>query len=222
MNNNKIDDMLLQRCRDILFSAVIGDVMDTMGFINQFLPQRIGPLTRNMICVGRAMPVQEADCTGPFTKPFGKMLEALDNLQNNEVYICAGSSLNYAQWGGLMSNRAKRLGAAGAVLNGYSRDTKEILELGFPVFSSGCYAKDQGVRGQVIDYRCPITFENGVVVKPGDIIFADMDGVVTIPQEIEKETLEKAFLKCNEENKVRTAILNGMPTMEAFEKFGVM
>lgn len=213
---------LFARCKKVLFSAVIGDVLDTLGYVHQFLPQRIQPLRFEMVCVGRAMTVQEADCTGPLKQPFGKMLEALDSLSENEIYICAGSSLGYAQWGGLMSNRAVRLGAAGAVLNGFSRDTNEILALNFPVFSSGRYAQDQGVRGQVIDYRCPITFENGVVVQPGDLVFADLDGVVVVPRAVEAEVLEKAFAKCTDENKVRTAIVEGMPTVEAFEKYGVM
>lgn len=216
------DAAMLQKCGETLFSAVIGDILDKMGYINQFLPQRIRPLRQDMVCVGRAMTVQEADCTGPLAKPFGKMLEALDSLTENEIYICAGSSVDYAQWGGLMSNRAKLLGAAGAVLNGYSRDTREILELNFPVFSSGCYAKDQGVRGQVIDYRCPITFENGVVVHPGDLVFGDLDGVVIVPKAVEGEVLTQALEKSQAENAVRTAILGGMSTVEAFDKHGVM
>ncbi len=121
-----------------------------------------------------------------------------------------------------MSNRALYLKAAGAILNGFSRDTTEILELGFPVFSSGLYSKDQGVRGMVIDYRCPITFENGVVVQSGDIVFGDLDGVVIIPQAIEEEVLVKAIEKSNEEKTVRDAIVRGMSTVEAFEKFGIM
>ena len=216
------DDSFYQKCRETLFSAVIGDVLDTLGFVNQFLPQRIHPLRDDMICVGRAMTVQEADCTGPMKKPFGVMLEALDQLKKNEIYICCGSSLSYAQWGGLMSNRAMQCQAAGAVLNGFSRDTNEILSLNFPVFSSGLYAKDQAVRGMVIDYRCPITFENGVLVRPGDLIFGDLDGVVIVPKEAEQETLSKAFEKCNKENFVRTSILKGMSAMEAFATFGVM
>lgn len=216
------DREFFEICKTSLFSAVIGDILDSMGYVNQFLPQRIKPLDDSYVCIGRAMTVQEADITGPLEKPFGKMFEALDSLQEHEVYICSGSSLNYAQWGGLMSNRAIHLKAAGAILNGYSRDTKEIKHLQFPVFSSGLYAQDQGIRGKVIDYRCPITFENGVVVQTGDIVFGDLDGVVIIPQAIEKEVLTKAIEKSNEENKVRDAITKGMSTVEAFEKFGIM
>src|SRR3546814_1308962 len=70
-------------------------------------------------------------------KPFGLMFEALDSLQRNEVYICSGASPRYALWGGLMSVRAMYQKAAGAVVNGYSRDTNEVLQLNFPTFSLG-------------------------------------------------------------------------------------
>jgi regulator of RNase E activity RraA len=84
------------------------------------------------------------------------MLEALDDLKPNEVYICTGGSPRYALWGELMSIRAMHCGAAGAVLDGYSRDTRGILKLGFPTFSHGSYAQDQNPRGKVVDYRVPI------------------------------------------------------------------
>ena len=118
-----------------------------------------------MVTIGRAMPVLEADVYSEaigtsqnpiMQKPYGLLFEALDSLKENDVYICSGSSYNYALWGGLMSTRAIKLGAAGAVLDGYSRDTNEILALNFPTFSAGTYAQDQGPRGKVIDYDVAI------------------------------------------------------------------
>ena len=150
------------------------------------------------------------------------MFEALDALQSNEVYICTGSSPTYALWGELMSTRALRLGAAGAVLDGYHRDTRGILRLAFPTFSFGSYAQDQRVRGRVIDYRCPIQFANGVVVQPGDIVFGDIDGVVILPRAQERAILEAALDKVRGENRVRTAIEAGISTVEAFRTFGIM
>ncbi len=118
--------------RERLFTAAIGDVLDAAGFTRQFLPPEIRALTPDTVLVGRAMPVLEADCAGEMVghngqrEPFGLMLRALDELKPNEVYIATGASLRYALWGGLMSARAKTLGAAGAVLDGFHRDTKEI------------------------------------------------------------------------------------------------
>src|SRR5690606_23872803 len=100
-------------------------------------------------------------------KPFGLMLEALDDLKRNEVYVCAGASPTYALWGELMAVRAQTLGAAGAVVDGYLRDTTGILSLNFPSFSYGSYGQDQAPRGKVIDFRIPIQM-NGVLIHPGD------------------------------------------------------
>jgi 4-hydroxy-4-methyl-2-oxoglutarate aldolase len=224
------DDELFALMREQLFAAAIGDVLDTMGLQRQFLPPKIQPLHPDMVTVGRALPVLEADyfaCTDPHgqadlsRRPFGLMLQALDDLKRNEVYIATGGSPRYALWGELMSTRAQILGAAGAVVNGYSRDTKNILELGFPTFSLGRYAQDQGYRGKVVDYRVRIEME-GVSISPGDIVFGDLDGVLIVPKDTEREAVTKALEKVSKESAVRVAIVNGMSTVEAFEKFGVM
>ena len=222
------DEELFDLMRNELFTAVVGDVLDAAGLTHQFLPPQIKALSPDMVVAGRALPVQEADCHGDFVstsathRPFGLMLEALDDLRANEVYICTGSSATYAQWGELMSTRAMRLNAAGAVVDGYSRDTRGILKLGFPTFSHGNYAQDQRVRGRVIDYRCAIEFPNGVVVQPGDLVFGDMDGVVIVPQAHETEIIQAAVEKVRGENTVRKAIEAGMPAVEAFQTYGVM
>jgi 4-hydroxy-4-methyl-2-oxoglutarate aldolase len=223
------DSDLFSWIREHLFTAVVGDVMDKMGFLHQFLPPEIKALRSDMVVLGRAMPVLEADYFGDSSQshnaaigqPFGLMFEALDDLKENEVYLCSGASPSYALWGELMSTRAMHLGAVGAVLHGYVRDTRGILRLNYPTFAFGSYAQDQAPRGKVIDYRVPLQIGQ-VLVQPGDIVFGDRDGVLIIPQAAEKEILELAYEKATEENKVRTAILNGMSAQEAFDKFGIM
>ena len=215
----KNDDDLFRLLREKLFTAAIGDVLDAMRIRRQFLPPAIQPLSPDMVVAGRAMPVLEADCFDD--AGFGLMLHALDDLKANEVYIASGGTPRYALWGELMSTRALRLGAAGAVLNGYSRDTKGIVALNFPTFSYGRYAQDQACRGKVLDFRVPIEIE-AVRVEPGDIVFGDLDGVLVIPRAAEEEAISRALEKVSKENAVRTAIVNGMATVEAFEKFGVM
>jgi len=213
--------------RDKLFTAVVGDVLDKLGFRRQFLPQAIKPLKSEMTIVGRAMPVLEADVfddsgTGALGgKPFGLMLEALDDLRPNEVYVATGGSFAYALWGELMSTRARFLGAAGAVLNGFVRDAAGIEALGFPTFSRGLYAQDQGPRGKVIDFRTSIEIE-GVRVAPGDLIFGDREGVLVIPSEVEGEAIAAALAKAATEDRVAAAIRGGMSASEAFERFGVL
>lgn len=226
----KSDDELFARCRTELFSAVVGDVMDVMGYTHQFLPPQVQPLRNDMVVIGRAMPVLEADDHGgegpertneALNQPFGLMLRALDDLQKNEVYICAGASPTYALWGELMSTCARNRGAAGAVVNGYSRDTRGILALNFPTFSYGRYAQDQRVRGKVIDFRCTINI-GAVVIRPGDIIFGDLDGVCVVPQEAEKEIFAAAWEKAHGEKRVFEAIKGGMGAQAAWDTFGIL
>jgi regulator of RNase E activity RraA len=221
------DEALFGTMRDELSTAVVGDVLDHLGHRRQFLPQPIKPLVAGTVMIGRSMPVLEADYPegagfGPLaTKPFGVMFEALDSLKPGEIYLASGSSFDFALWGGLMSTRALHLRAAGAVLNGFVRDTGEIRKLGFPVFSRGSFAQDQGVRGKVIDYGVPIEIE-GARVAPGDLLFGDDEGIVIIPRDVERETIERALEKVRTETEVAAAIRAGMSTVEAFAKFGVM
>lgn len=223
------DDELFGFIRAELYTAVVGDIMDKMGLFHQFLPPQIRPLKEEMFLVGRAMPVLEADCTESdgtgknpsLAKPFGLMLEALDDVKPGEVYICSGSSFNYALVGELMMTRVKMCGGTGAVVNGYSRDTFGIYNVGLPVFSHGCYAQDQAPRGKVIDYRVPIEM-NGVRINPGDIVVGDVDGVCVVPREHEVEVFVRALEKARGERKVLKAIQEGMTTVEAWSKYGIM
>lgn len=226
----KDDDELFALMRRQLFPAVVGDILDAMGLLKQFLSPAIRPLRPDMVVIGRAMPVLEAHCfaasepegPGPLSRqPFGLLFQALDQLREHEVYVATGCAPQFALWGGLMTTRALHLKAAGAVLDGYSRDTPEVLASGLPVFGFGGYAQDQGARGKVVDYRVAVEI-NGVRVAPGDIVFGDLDGVLVIPRHAEQEAIRRALEKARTENKVRDAIQNGMSTVEAFRTFGVM
>lgn len=218
----KNEDELFSLMRSRLFTAVVGDILDTLGLLHQFLPREIQPLRDDMAVAGRAMPVLDVDAEEkPGEKPFGLMLEALDDLKRHEVYLATGGSPEYALWGELMSTRAMHLGAAGAVLNGPSRDTRGILDLNFPTFSLGRYAQDQRPRGRVVDFRVGVTIGK-VRIEPGDILFGDLDGVLVIPRAAEQEVLSRALEKADKENLVRTAIQRGMGAAEAFATYGVM
>ena len=216
------DEELFATIREKLFTAVIGDVMDAAGLIRQFLPPEIRALRADGMVVGRAMTVLEADTEYGQDAGFGLMFRALDDLKPGEVYVCTGASPIYALWGGLMSARAMSLGAVGAVVDGHHRDTREILGLGFPVFSAGAYAQDQRLRGQVVDYRRPITFRNGCTVAAGDVIVGDIDGVLAMPAAEAEDIVRAALDKVTGEEKVRKMILAGGRSEDAFNETGIM
>jgi regulator of RNase E activity RraA len=226
----KSDDQLFSLAQRELFTCVVGDVMDKLGQQHQFLPPQIQPLRRDMVVIGRAMPVLAVDVFSErvagsanrlMEKPFGLMLEALDDLRRNEVYVNTGSSPRNALWGELMSTRARKLGSRGAILNGYVRDTKAILNMGFPTFGFGSYGQDSAPRYKVVDFRIPVEI-GGVRVRPGDVIFGDIDGVLVVPVEAETEVFTRALEKARGEKLVRKAIEAGSSAVEAFEKYGIM
>ena len=200
-----------------LYTPVVGDILDQMGLYHQFLPQAIRPLREDMKLAGYAMTALMIDVYGEQKKPFGYLTEALDDLQQGEIYIASGGEMRCAYWGELLTATAKKRGAVGAVVNGWHRDTPQVLEQNWPVFSRGCYAQDSSVRTQVVDFRCPIEI-GGVSVKSGDLIFGDIDGVLVIPSEHISYVLDKA----RGEKMVRKAIEEGMSATEAFATFGIL
>jgi regulator of RNase E activity RraA len=226
----KSDDQLFELIQRELFTCVVGDVMDKLNLQHQFLPPQIQPLHPDMVLVGRAMPVLSVDvftekiegtANSLMNKSFGLMLEALDDLKPNEIYLNTGASPRQAIWGELMSTRARKLGSRGAVLNGYVRDTKAILNMNFPTFGFGSYGQDSAPRYKVVDFRIPIEV-GSVRIRPGNILFGDIDGVLCVPAEAETEVFTKALEKARGEKLVRKAIEEGSSAVEAFEKFGIM
>jgi regulator of RNase E activity RraA len=224
------DEELFALAEKELFTCVVGDVLDKQGLLHQYLPPEIRPLFPAMTMIGRAMPVLAGDTfqvavedsANPLSaKPFGLMLEALDDLGAGEIYVNTGSSPRNALWGELMSVRAIKCGARGAVLNGYVRDTLKILALEFRTFCYGSYGQDSAPRYKVHDFRIPIEI-GCVTVRPGDILFGDIDGVVVIPVEAETEIFTLALEKVRGERTVRKALEDGMSAVAAFREHGIM
>lgn len=215
------DPDLFETIRTQLYTAVVGDILDTLGRTHQFLPPEIRPLRPEMKLVGRAMPSVTSEVHGPQKKPFGFLTEALDQLEPGEVYITPRIVQPVALWGEILTATSQQRGAVGAVVDGYYRDTAQVLERDFPVFGWGTYAQDSSVRTVVSDYRVPVRV-GGVLVTPGDLIIGDIDGVLVVPQEVEAEVIEAALAKASTENVVCKAIDAGMSATEAFATYGVL
>jgi 4-hydroxy-4-methyl-2-oxoglutarate aldolase len=217
----KSESELFALCCRELYTPVVGDVLDELGYPHQFLPQPIQPLREEMRLAGRAMPVVMIDVFGKQKKPFGLLTEALDQLQPGEIYLASGGEMRCAYWGEILTATAKNRGAVGAVIDGFHRDTPKVLEQNWPVFSRGRFAQDSGVRTQVVDYRCQIEIGQ-VTVQPGELIFADLDGVLVIPKKVEAEAIERALQKARGEKLVRKEIEAGMSSTAAFKKYGIL
>lgn len=230
----KNDEELFSLIREKLYTPVVGDILDQMGYTHQFLPMNIRPLTAlvppNMVApmepdnrnalVGWACTVLENDVFCAPKKPFGYLTEALDQLRPNEIYVATGAH-NSALWGELLTATSKVRGAVGAVIDGPTRDTPQVLAQNFPVFCTGCWAQDSSLRTYVFDFRCPIEIGQ-VTIQDGDLIFGDVDGVLAVPRGIVEEVIEKALEKAAGEKLVRKAIENGMSATDAFAHFGIL
>ena len=216
MANNE----LFARIKSELHTPVLGDILDEMGRHVQFLPPEIKAIVPDTIVVGRAMPVLIADIYGHSGKGFGRLMEAIDALEEGEIYFARNSRNLCAAWGEIMASTAIRNGAVGAVIDGHHRDTRQVKALNFPTFSRGAYGQDAKDRATVLDFRLTVEV-GGVIVHPGDLVVGDNDGVIVVPQDVEAEVLERAFNKVSKENLVLKAIQDGMSAVTAYDTFGV-
>jgi len=149
----KADTERFALVREHLSTPVVGDVLDQLERTHQFLPQGIQALHPAMVLVGRAMPVLITDVFETQRSPFGRLTEALDQLEPGDIYLARNGRAQCAAWGEILTATARARGAAGAVIDGFHRDTVRILEQDWPVFSRGRFAQDAGVRASVVDYR---------------------------------------------------------------------
>ena len=208
--------------RERLYTAVVSDVLDRQGLLDQAMSARIRPLEPRMRLVGRAHTVLTADIYQRPENPYEKEIASVDSLKPGDVMVAAtNGSERTCLWGELLSTAARARGAAGCLIDGHTRDVARILEMGFPLFCTGFRPVDSSSRSVVIDYDCPVLC-GGVMVHPGDIVFADIDGVVVIPQARLGETVQAALEKVQAENSSRQMLEEGYLLRDVYDRFGVL
>ena len=212
------DKEMFKLMKEKLYTPVLGDILDQMGYSHQFLPAYIQPLKDDMKVVGRVCTVLEYDVYEAQEKPFGYLTEALDQLKENEVYVATGAH-NSALWGELLTATAKARGAVGAVLDGYTRDTPQVLSQDFPVFAKARWAQDSSIRTYVASFRCPIEI-GGVVIHDQDVIFGDIDGAIAIPAAEAYTVLLKAEGILKREVGIRDMVNSGLRPTEVVAQGG--
>jgi 4-hydroxy-4-methyl-2-oxoglutarate aldolase len=213
-------DLALVRQR--LSSAVISDALDTIGLRAQCLATGLIPLDRDQLIAGYAFPVAIERVSDVPDRPFRGLVAALDAIEPDEVFVTpTGRARDIAVWGELLSTACQRRGAAGAITDGLIRDSRAIRNLGFPVQSAGAIPYDSMGRHEIIAHRVPCVID-GVPIDPGDVLVADVDGVVVIPRGVAAEVIEAAATKRVSEHEFRAAVAGGMAATEAFSRFGVL
>lgn len=215
-------EFTLDVIREHLYAAVICDVLDGLGYRRQSPEVLLSNLTVPKTIVGRCRTTLWADMFHADPEPYALELQAVDSCRPGEVLIAAaGGSLRSGIWGELLTTAVLNGGCVGAIVDGAIRDVRKIRELDFPIMARGTSLYDSKDRQRVIDRDIPVEI-GGVVFHPGDLVVADDDGIVVIPQEVEAETLQKAWEKVHAENAVRDAIRSGMKAVDAYQKYGVL
>jgi regulator of RNase E activity RraA len=205
-----------------LYTAVIADSLDTLGYHNQAMRENIRPLWPGLRFAGWVRTMSCVDVYHVPEEPYAIELEAVDSLLPGEVMVVStvASSRN-APWGELLSTAACARGSRGAVVDGLVRDARKIQAMNYPVYAAGTKPVDSKGRGLVIDYNRPIEC-GGVLVSPGDLIFSDEDGVVVIPGPAVADTMRLADEKVSLENHTRDEVLRGAYLCDVYRKYGVL
>ncbi len=217
------DDLeLFRQIEEHLYTAVISDSLDELGYRNQALREFMRPLSPSDRFVGWARTFSYVDIYHIPENPYAMEIAALDSILPGEVVVVStAGSLQNAPWGELLSTAARARGARGAVIDGLVRDVRKIQDLEFPVFARGIKPVDSKGRGTIIDYNVPIECA-GTRVSPGDLVFADYDGVITVPAEVLPNVIQLAMEKVEKENGSRAELLQGAYLKDVFAKYGVL
>ncbi|MBI4636183.1 MAG: RraA family protein [Candidatus Rokubacteria bacterium] len=205
-----------------IYTAAVTDVMDEMGLMRQTLPSTIRPLTPDMRAAGYAFTARGRPFRG---KPrdrdatLRRFLAMLGAVPADSVLVLAANDNAAAHFGELSAEwfRARRV--RGAVIDGASRDAASISRLRFPTFVRYRTPQDSVPRWRVADWGAPLTI-GGVRVTLGDMIVADLDGVVVVPRRVAHEVLVRCERLVSTESAVRKAVKRGVTPLAAYEKFG--
>jgi regulator of RNase E activity RraA len=201
---------------------VLSDVLDSLGFRDQAMTANVRPAFPGAVLVGRAHTLLSSDVYHVPDDPYDMEIAAIDSVPPNHVVVAAtNGSIRTCVWGELLSTATRARGGRGAVIDGHTRDVRQIERMGFPVFSTGMRPVDSLGRGRIVSYAEPVVC-GGVLVNEGDVVFADIDGVVVIPRAVEDEAIRRAREKVAGENAMRARLLEGKTLREAFDEFGFL
>jgi regulator of RNase E activity RraA len=213
----------LSMMREFLSVPLFCDALDSFGYTRQSPRLPIVPITMpGVTLIGRCKTSLWADMAHPDPEPYKLELAAVDSCQPDDVLVCAAAGSNRSGiWGELLTTASRNTGCVGVIVDGAVRDVAKMKAMNFPVFARGMNPYDSRDRQRVIDIDIPIELD-GIRICPGDLIAADIDGIVVIPQAVEAQVVLTAWRKVHAENLVRDAIRNGMSATKAFETFGVL
>lgn len=208
--------------KEILYSGIISDVLDGMGYRNQALAGGISPLTDDTVIFGPAFTSIGTTVYSMPENPLVAQCKVVDQLGEDEIYVLVTrGDYNCAVFGELFATAVNARKGAGVLLDGYARDVKALKEMKFPLFYKGRDVRTSKGRCEINECQIPVILD-GVTIRPDDYIFGDIDGVIVIPKEVAEEVIRQAVETVEKENEVRTRLLNGSTLQKAYEEIGAI
>ena len=212
----------LDELQEILYSAVIADILDEIGVKNFAMNDNLKPISVEKSLIGYVRTLYAVDVFETPEQPYQLDLTFIDSIKEGDVFVSTVNGNNYnGFYGELLTTATMVRGGRGAVIEGYSRDVKMIRDLDFPLYCLGTNPLDSKGRVDAIAADKPMLCA-GVMVHTGDMIFADIDGIVVIPQEHIEKVINKAVEKISAENVVRDELRAGKSVKEVFDKYGIL
>ncbi len=207
---------------DILGSAVLADVLDGLGHRTSALPPSLRPLRPEWKLFGRARTLSAVTIAYEPRHPYVVEMECVDALTEGDVLVATtNGDRGSALWGELLSTSSQAHGAVGAVIDGLTRDAARIVAMDFPVFAAGFSPLDSKGRLECVSHGEPIRVGD-CVVRTGDWVFGDVDGVVVVPAELAEAAFARALEKAAGENRVRAELAKGRSLREVFAEYGIL
>jgi regulator of RNase E activity RraA len=208
--------------KQLLSSAVIADVLDALGQPAGVLPGTIRPLNPKWKLFGRAATLSAVSVSAVPERPYDVELACVDSLRSGDVLVATtNGDQSSALWGELLSTASRAHGAVGVVTDGLTRDAAQIMAMDFPVFAAGFSPLDSKGRLDGVAFGQPIRI-GSCLIRPGDWIFADIDGIVVAPVEVAEEALTRALEKVSAENRVRAELVKGRSAAEVFAEYKIL
>lgn len=204
-----------------LHTALLCDVMDSLGFRDSAFGLSIRPMEPTQKLVGTAFTMRCEAVDQVPEKPYQELLAAYADLGKGDVIVLHCGEQVSAMWGELLSTAAVAKGAVGAVMDGATRDVEQILQMDFPVFSTGYSPLDSAGRQEVVEHGFPVQCGNAPV-RPGDWIVGDVMGVVVIPGDLVEQVVTLARAKDARESTVRDELLRGEEIGIVFDRHGIL
>jgi len=206
------------------YAGALSDILDEMGYpecaVSPFA--MIRPLFPQAVCAGRVRTILNVPERTGREDPYKLAIQLLDSLKPGEIAVCSSDKpIETGIMGELSATAMRKRGGRGCIVDGYTRDARKIINIRFPTFARGVSPIDTTDRVAVVDYDCPVIC-GGRRAEAGQIVFADMDGIILIPKDVEKEVIQEAVKRVEVETEIRGKLGDGATLRDMWDTYHVL